>query len=156
MDNTQHRTVKTALKIVGGILLVLGVILAAVGLIDFFASVGTMEMPTRFWCCFIGLPISFSGLVCLLWGFRREIAQYAKNEVTPVAGEAIVDLTPAAADLARAVHTADTACLRCGTRNAAGAKFCNGCGAPLVRRCTACETENEAGAKFCGNCGKPL
>ena len=92
----------------------------------------------------------------LLWGFRREIAQYTKNEVTPVAGEAISDLTPAVSDMVRATRESGEPCPKCGEKNPAGAKFCNACGAPLSHRCAACGAENEPDAKFCGNCGKPL
>ena len=97
-----------------------------------------------------------AGLSMLLWGFRREIAQYTKNEVTPVAGEAISDLTPAVSDMVRATRESGEPCPKCGEKNPAGAKFCNACGAPLSHRCAACGAENEPGAKFCGNCGKPL
>ncbi|MBI2706699.1 MAG: zinc ribbon domain-containing protein, partial [Actinobacteria bacterium] len=35
----------------------------------------------------------------------------------------------------------------------AGAAFCDGCGAPLVKRCAACGTELREGARFCDGCG---
>jgi class 3 adenylate cyclase/tetratricopeptide (TPR) repeat protein len=47
-------------------------------------------------------------------------------------------------------------CPSCGTENPEGAKFCNGCGAPLVRACPACGTGNAPGAKFCSECGATL
>ena len=47
-------------------------------------------------------------------------------------------------------------CPSCGTDNPEGAKFCNGCGAQLVRACPSCGTSNAPGAKFCSECGTTL
>jgi class 3 adenylate cyclase len=46
-------------------------------------------------------------------------------------------------------------CSRCGQENAAGAKFCAGCGSPLAARCTQCGQEVARGVKFCSECGAP-
>jgi class 3 adenylate cyclase/tetratricopeptide (TPR) repeat protein len=46
--------------------------------------------------------------------------------------------------------------MHCGTANAAGRKFCGGCGAPLVRLCRACGASNEPSMHFCGECGAAL
>lgn len=49
-------------------------------------------------------------------------------------------------------------CAKCGTQNAATAKFCANCGEKVILpgACPECGTANAAGAKFCANCGKPL
>lgn len=47
-------------------------------------------------------------------------------------------------------------CAGCGLENPAGAKFCEECGAKLVRVCPACGQEASASAKFCSECGAPL
>jgi class 3 adenylate cyclase/tetratricopeptide (TPR) repeat protein len=49
-----------------------------------------------------------------------------------------------------------TACAQCGFENAAGRKFCGGCGAPLALTCPSCGAANEPGMRFCGNCGSAL
>jgi membrane protease subunit (stomatin/prohibitin family) len=56
-----------------------------------------------------------------------------------------------------------TPCPKCGTPNAAGAKFCQNCGAntqtqqqaPTVT-CPNCQAQVQAGVKFCNNCGQSL
>jgi class 3 adenylate cyclase len=48
------------------------------------------------------------------------------------------------------------ACPHCGFENAAGRKFCGGCGAPLARTCPSCGAANEPGTRFCGECGSAL
>ncbi|SDC68317.1 Double zinc ribbon [Variovorax sp. CF079] len=47
-------------------------------------------------------------------------------------------------------------CASCGFENPAGAKFCEECGAKLVRVCPACGHEASASASFCSECGAPL
>jgi class 3 adenylate cyclase/tetratricopeptide (TPR) repeat protein len=49
-----------------------------------------------------------------------------------------------------------TACPHCGFENAAGRKFCGGCGAPLARTCPSCGAANEPGMRFCGECGSAI
>jgi class 3 adenylate cyclase/tetratricopeptide (TPR) repeat protein len=48
------------------------------------------------------------------------------------------------------------ACAQCGFENAAGRKFCGGCGAPLASTCPSCGAANEPGMRFCGECGGAL
>ncbi len=47
-------------------------------------------------------------------------------------------------------------CTRCDHANAAGNRFCGGCGAPLVRQCPACGAAIDPAMKFCSECGAPL
>ena len=55
----------------------------------------------------------------------------------------------------QAATAATVACPNCGTRNPAGAKFCNNCGENLEGAgfCSECGTALAPGAKFCSNCG---
>lgn len=48
-------------------------------------------------------------------------------------------------------------CARCGTNNAAGARFCAQCGSPLQGApCAACGKDMLPGAKFCPGCGQSV
>ncbi len=47
-------------------------------------------------------------------------------------------------------------CSNCGSENPAGAKFCEGCAAPLPLQCPSCGASNRASAKFCIECAAPL
>jgi len=47
-------------------------------------------------------------------------------------------------------------CSSCGNENPEGAKFCNGCGASLLRVCASCGTSNASNARFCSECAAPL
>jgi class 3 adenylate cyclase/tetratricopeptide (TPR) repeat protein len=44
-------------------------------------------------------------------------------------------------------------CAECGQETSAGAKFCNGCGAPHRAACPSCGALNPATSRFCGECG---
>ncbi len=47
-------------------------------------------------------------------------------------------------------------CFHCQTENAAGASFCDECGAPLDAPCSHCGEPNRSNAKFCRKCGRRL
>src|SRR5262249_14144495 len=47
-------------------------------------------------------------------------------------------------------------CVRCGGRNDASNKYCDGCGAPLKIKCRACGHHNEPTSRFCGQCSAAL
>src|SRR3984893_8396674 len=47
-------------------------------------------------------------------------------------------------------------CIKCGTDNREGRRFCAQCGQPLKLRCPACGAHNEPGERFCGDCGAAL
>src|SRR5262245_41073472 len=47
-------------------------------------------------------------------------------------------------------------CASCGFENPDGVKFCEECGANLVRTCPSCGAEVRPTAKFCGDCGAAL
>ena len=47
-------------------------------------------------------------------------------------------------------------CLRCQAENDDRLKFCEDCGAPLVRACPSCGAQIRPGKKFCGDCGSSL
>lgn len=47
-------------------------------------------------------------------------------------------------------------CRSCGAENAAGSRFCNGCGTSLLGHCPSCGAENTPAARFCAQCGAKL
>ena len=48
------------------------------------------------------------------------------------------------------------ACSACGADNPPGARFCNGCGAPLHAVCPGCGHANPPASRFCNACGRAL
>lgn len=47
-------------------------------------------------------------------------------------------------------------CPQCGRDNDEDVRFCQHCGAVLVKKCDYCGVETQADRKFCGNCGRSL
>lgn len=83
-DRERHNSIKKKLKIVGFICLIAGAVFTAIGLIDFFASMGGSDMPTKFWCAFVGLPLLGIGFAITSFAFRREISRYVKTNRCPL------------------------------------------------------------------------
>lgn len=155
----KHQRTKRVLKIVGAVVAVCGLALAVTGLADFFSSFGSGDPPKLFWCAFVGFPMLAIGVALLLFGFRKEIARYVKNEATPIFNEAAREIRPGVSDMASAARQGFAEGVpypQCGAANDRDAKFCKECGAPLRRVCPACGNEVSADAKFCDGCGKPL
>jgi hypothetical protein len=84
-----NRPIRNLLRIAGFILLPLGAIFMAVGLVDFFVSVSRNQEPTLFWCLFVGMPMLVGGVMCLKIGFMRNIGKYIAGESVPVATKSV-------------------------------------------------------------------
>ncbi|MBR6728082.1 MAG: hypothetical protein IKM08_07785 [Clostridia bacterium] len=72
---------KLILGIVGIVLLLTGIILIVIGVADFFTIIGRMRgMPKKFWCLFVGFPVTAIGTFLTLLGFRRDIGSAAMEQ----------------------------------------------------------------------------
>lgn len=164
-----HQTPRAALRIVGPILVGVGLLLIAVGVGSFFSSFGGFEPPRFFWCAFLGMPILFAGTVCCKFGFMGRVSRYVAGEVAPVQKDTFNYLAEGTQQglrtLAGAVRdgfsqgeTSVAKCSKCHAANEADAKFCAHCGAelPRERSCPACSAANAADAQFCNQCGGAL
>jgi hypothetical protein len=153
-------------------MLLAGVILMVVGVYDFFQAFGDHgRAPTKFWMCFLGMPLMAIGLVISKFGFLGAAARYLAGETAPVATDALNYVARGTKDSVREVAGAvaeglrgggaeagGVACPHCGHDNDSDANFCDDCGAPMPRSalCPACGRENDADANFCDGCGGAL
>ncbi|MDR3263301.1 MAG: zinc ribbon domain-containing protein [Clostridiales bacterium] len=159
----KHQRTKAILKIVGPIVLGVGIIMVIIGFVDFFSAMGRFGAPKFFWLFFAGFPFLGIGGVLTMTAFRSEIVSYHTREAAPVINEFSENVVPAVKNFASAVKegisgTKDTAliCPTCGEKNQTDAKFCNTCGAPLKSVCTKCGEENAPASMFCKACGEKL
>ena len=106
MRLAKHEKTKKILKIVGIIVLVVGLALTIAGFANFFKHMAnqTGEMPKLFFLAFIGLPMMAIGGMLMIFGFRRELLTYVKNESVPVINEASEDLSPAIKNVAQSAR----------------------------------------------------
>ena len=116
---------RTTLRIVGPLLLAVGLLLTVAAMVDFFAAFGSFGSPRNFWMAFVGLPLVAVGGWLTQAGFLGSAARYISGEVTPVLRDAI-----------GAVRAGEPGrlCPSCGGTNAADATFCDDCGERLPAR----------------------
>lgn len=167
----QQNPPRNVLRILGPVVVIAGLILAAIGIGSFFSAFGGSGPPRYFWCAFVGLPlIALGGILCK-FAFLGAVTRYMANEVAPVGKDVVNYMAEgtrgAVRDVAAAMGEGLRAgtpvkemrilrCHKCNTDNEANASFCKGCGASLVKAkpCRSCGELNDPDARFCNGCGK--
>ena len=144
MNEQQHNATKKKLRVIGIILIIVGVLCMTTGIVDFSLAFNGKEVrdPTLFFLIFLGSPIMVAGIICLIFGFKKEIGMYIKNESVPVINEAAGELKPAIKSVVSAVKEglngeekqSDRVCSHCGKSNDGDHAFCSFCGKPLGDR----------------------
>lgn len=136
VDN--HAETRIVLRVVGLALLAVGLFFLIFGAIDFFEAFGSVasfdpfndrelpEGPTRFWMCFVGIPLLGIGAWCLNAGFLGAASRY-------VADETRAAVTTTASAIGEGLRGPGPYCRECGTANDAKARFCDNCGTSLSR-----------------------
>jgi ribosomal protein L40E len=138
---------RSGLRVGGGVLFGIGLVITVIALADFFGTVGTFTAPTKFWMAFVGLPLIAIGVWMMQAGFLGVATRYVAGEVSPTIKDALSYA---------GVGTDHAVCAKCGATNRAEAKFCDDCGAALSVTCASCGHVNAADATFCDECGKPV
>lgn len=133
-----HAETRIVLRVVGLALLAVGLFFLITGAIDFFESFGRVasfdpfndrklpEGPSRFWMCFVGLPLVGIAAWCLQAGFLGAASRY-------VADETRAAVTTTASAIGEGLRGRGPYCRECGTANDANARFCDNCGTSLSR-----------------------
>jgi len=170
LRHAAHEETRSFLRVLGPLLILTGLVLIVVGFADFFQAFGERgRSPTRFWMCFVGMPLLGIGVFVTKVAFLGATARYVAGEVAPVATDTLNYVAHGAKDAIREVVGAvrdglredaggSVDCPACGERNDADANFCDSCGAALETAvsCPSCGAENDADANFCDSCGAAL
>ena len=123
-EGDPNRGRRTALRLIGFVLLVVGVFFLLAALVDFFGAMSANDgMPSKFWMAFVGLPLVVVGGWSLQAGFVGAASRYVASETAPAVrttSQAWHDQGP------------DRSCPQCGKRAGASARFCDACGAELA------------------------
>lgn len=161
--NPNHRELRRWLRIVGPLMMVVGLVLVGIGLISFFSSFGSFEPPRYFWCAFVGLPLLGAGLPVTKFAFLGNILRYFSAESAPVGKDTFnymaSETKSGVRDIAGAVREGfagkTISCPSCQQSNDAEARFCDNCGQPLTAEkvCQECSAINTADARYCNDCG---
>lgn len=167
IDNEAHREIRKVLRVVGPLVLGMGLLFLVIALVDFFMAFGGAEPPKLFWCGFIGVPLlAFGGMICN-FAFMVSISRYTANEIAPVGKDVVTYMADGTKDAMRDVAAAVAAgfktgapaskCPACNCSNDVSANFCKSCGRALPKfKNYECGEVNEADARFCDECGKEL
>jgi len=173
----QHSDIRGLLRVIGPLVVGVGLIFTIIGISSFFSAFGGFEPPRNFWCAFVGLPLMAIGSGICKFAFMGAVTRYIADEVAPVGKDvvnymvdgtkdSVRDLTASMSEgisegVQKHVHAGKVEaifCPKCEHINDAQALFCKNCGAPLAktRPCPNCNESNDPDARFCNRCGKPL
>ena len=92
LQTPQHNKARSFLRVAGPLVAGIGLLFLLIGMISFFSAFGGLGPPKLFWCCFVGMPLLFVGIVLCMFGFMGSVARYTAGEQVPVATDAIDDL----------------------------------------------------------------
>ena len=155
-----HSNVRRILRIVGPVLLGLGILFTVIGIGSFFLAMGRgvsggeMRFPSFFFLAFIGGPFIVFGFAITAFGFMGAVSRYQAAEVAPVGKDTFNYLADGTKDgvktVAGAIGEGLAGGMGRGTASTAGE------GSRTIVRCQKCNAENDADAKFCDNCGEAL
>jgi len=167
-----HGGLRSVFRVLGPLLLLVGLLLVVIGMVSAFSSVGSFEPPRYFWCVFLGGPITFVGLVLCKLGYMGKVIRYVAGEIAPVGNDTFNYMANGTKDGVKVVASAigqglaagglgigsqvtKVRCHKCNNLVEEGAKFCSRCGTALAktRPCPTCKELNDPDAKFCDNCG---
>ncbi len=155
---TGYKQAKSTMRVLGPILLAIGVILSLIGIVDFFStfvSIASRNQPpgdTRFPILFIlvfpgFLLIGIGGMLTKA-GYLKEITQYAAKETSPAVQTTTTAVRTALADN-------DIPCPQCALPIEPDAQFCSHCGTSVKGApCAQCQTPLEPNDRFCRSCGQ--
>jgi len=125
-------------RIIGILLILIGLGCIIVGVIDFIVRVTNFSSPTSiFYLTFAGFPLVVVGAIFLSFSFKSNIQTMINQNDTNVNN-----------DLDK--------CPLCNNDKDSGAKFCIKCGMKFIKVCKYCEKDNKIDARYCKNCGKDL
>lgn len=165
-----HQGKHAALRLVGLLVLAVGLVFMIVGISNFFSAFGGSGPPRLFWCAFVGMPLVAIGTALTKAGFAGAVARYQAGEYAPVAKDTFNYVADGTQGGVRTIASAigeglrgeageDTLpCPACGAFNEQGSKFCDQCGGafPVELRCPGCGEINDPDARFCDRCGEPI
>ena len=125
----------------GLLFLIPGLLCILVGFIDFFSA----GMPQLFFLFFIGMPLTFIGIVLLTSTNFDKIARYRSQQINPILKDTIDYMAEN-----------KIMCPKCDKLNEKDSQYCENCGCSLNKFCPYCGEDISHDAKFCNKCGKKI
>jgi hypothetical protein len=160
----QHLKVRSLLRFLGPIFLLIGLGCMIIAFIDFFTLQG-FEEPKYGWLFFVGMPFLFVGFTMSGFGYGGTVAKYQSREYAPIVKDTFnylaKETTSGVRDVSKAIQQGNglkdaITCHSCHQQNAINAKFCVECGEKLAKICSRCKKVNINDARFCNDCGNSI
>lgn len=143
--NPGHTGIRQLARVVGPLMIMVGGVFTAIGMISFFSAFGSFEPPQYFWCAFIGLPLMAFGGAVTKFAYLGSIFRYLAGEVAPVQKDTFnylaTGVSPGVKGLAKAVGEGFAEGTQ--VRSPGESKYCSNCGQSLA-----------LDANFCSACGQ--
>lgn len=147
-------------KIIGPIILGIGITLFIISIISFFVAFNSMEFPNLIWLPFIAIPLIGIGSFMTKLGYMKQMSSYVASQTAPIAKDTINYLVDGTSDtIANAINNVKNnqiTCPNCKTLNDVDASYCDNCGKPLKNVCPKCHSLNDPDASYCKKCGSKL
>jgi len=166
-QSLQNQKTKVIFKVLGIFLIIIGAIILIVGVVSFFRpffshSVGSFVNPFRYlWIILIGLIITASGIVSLMYAYMGKATHYTNTKIIPVVKEttnSFIDETNTGINnlIDKFKGKKYKVCPNCHQKCDINVKFCGSCGSKLTNTCSKCRSENDLDTSFCISCGNKL
>lgn len=171
-----HKGPLHLLRILGPVILGIGILLIVISMVEFFSLFGSMREPRFIWMPFLGIPLLFVGGVMTQFGYMGKVARFMAQEMAPVGKDTFNYMADGTKEGVKTVAAAvgqglaaggvalggkaatKVLCHKCNALAEDGAKFCPQCASPLgkTKPCPNCRELNDPDAKFCDNCGQGI
>ena len=105
----QHDQIRSLLRAVGPVILVVGIIFTIVGFGSVLSTAfgrPTFGPPRLFWCAFVGIPLMGLGGVICKFAFIGAVSRYIADEVAPVGKDVVNYMAEGTQDAVRTVAAA--------------------------------------------------
>lgn len=160
-ENEKHEKNKKKLKIIGFVLLILGLLFAILGFVFFFVAIDSGVFNYgAFIFGVLGMPmIGFGAMLLIGFVYRKNIYNYNIHETSDVTNRHVEMLKPSLdtiADSFSGNKSSEIICPSCGEKNESDAKFCKKCGVALSKKCPNCGEVVDYDSTFCSHCGHKL
>ncbi len=85
----QHSDIRDLLRVVGPLVVGVGLIFTIIGVTSFFSAFSGGGFPSQFWCAFVGLPLMALGTAICKFAYIGAVTRYIAAEVAPVGKDAV-------------------------------------------------------------------
>ena len=79
-----HKGPLNLLRILGPVILGIGILLMVISMVEFFSLFGSSREPRFIWMPFLGIPLLFVGGVMTQFGYMGKVARFMAQEMAPV------------------------------------------------------------------------